>query len=138
MKISKMNLLLDILLSLKVFTGSQLLRSICYELFVWISPIIFPALFFSVLFVIHNTNDLTRSLTIGRISEWTRTHEKKNTLRGQRLIVFVRTHIVKSHTHRRCGPEHRSSKAIPRRSRKSIFLGVHSCLLALWGATGGS
>lgn len=77
MKISKMNLLLDILLLLKMFTGSQLLRSICYELFVWISPIIFLALFFLCPFVIHHTNDLMQSLSIGTISEWTRMHQKK-------------------------------------------------------------
>lgn len=78
MKISKMNLLLDILFSLKMFTGSQLLRSICYELFVWISLIIFLALFFFLCpFVIHHTNDLMQSLSIGTISEWTRMHQKK-------------------------------------------------------------
>lgn len=52
------------------------LSSICYEQFVWMSPIFFLFLFSSVPFKMHNTSDHTQSSPTGNISGWARICEK--------------------------------------------------------------
>lgn len=132
-----MNPLLDILLLLKMLLTCNYLRSICYELFVWISPIIFLFLFSSVPFKMHNTNDHTQPFPTGSISGWARIREKGLCMAKDWLCLSERILPRPIHTDAvawRTQPP----TAMPQCSQKSIFLGVHSCHLTLCGSGGGS
>lgn len=112
-----------------------LLWTICLDFSCYFSGSLFPP----VLFVMHDTNDLTQLLTIGSISRQTRMQEGKKMHCVDKDRFCLSEHVLSNPTHTNAaGWSTDPPKAISWRSRKSIFLGVHSCFLALWGAAGGS
>lgn len=91
-----MNSLSDMLALFPVLTGLQLfqiylLGTICLDVSRYCS-----APFFSVLFVMHNTDNHMQSLTIGSIHGWMRMHERKVSARAE--TDSVRRHVVRTHT----------------------------------------
>ena len=133
----QMNPLSDMLPLLPVFTGLQLfqiylLGTICLDFSHYC-----PAPFFSVPFMMHNTNNRMQSLTIGNINGWMRMHERKVSARAETDSVCQKAYCQNPHTSavdQSSGPP----EAVSRPSRKSVFLGVHSCHLTFWGTAGAS
>lgn len=113
------------------------LRAICYEQFVWIFPIISPFLFSSIPFIMHSTNNTLNHQQLGASVDGQEcTGERGPDGRG---LTVRRT--VPTPTRPHSGTVDWSAdppKAVSRGSQNSIFLGVPSCHLTLWGTAGGS
>lgn len=93
----------------------------------------------SVPFVVHKANHHTPSLT-SEHQRMDRNVREKEALCGRGLMLSPRHALAnRSHTsHAALRAELRSSSGKITGSQKSIFPGVHSCHLPLWGAAGGS